>query len=422
MWFLIPHALAADLRFVTVFGQAFVVLLLATAAAVSLSMAAWLRGALLACASLAVLINPMFEDFLLIGHTPGYWPLIALFALALAGRRHLVAAAALGALLGARTTMISLVPVFLIYLWYVDRRQLVPAAAILTAVVAVSFGPFLLLDWQTVVYGLYGNYLRVVNETVWTRTDWMSSTLGLTRVLVANGWSAYAGLAQAGVMAVVYAVIWWRLRADDPVAPWLVTALAAFSMTSLWPVWYLFLDVFVLALLLLAADWSPPLRARPWATVGAVTALAAATMVGTLLVTPGVYYTIQAGQTPRWYLRSGFGEDARDESGGYAWATRDTVYLRAPRGLRTDAVIEVTCAPHEVEGAPKQTMSVRLNGVALGQVALRSGRQTVHFQANSRHWRIGHNDLVLGFSYALPSAGGETRAARIDRVAIRRPG
>jgi hypothetical protein len=144
-------------------------------------------------------------------------------------------------------------------------------------------------------------------------------------------------------------------------------------------------------------------------------------MVGTLLVTPGVYYTIQAGQTPRWYLRSGFGEDARDESGGYAWATRETVYVRTPRGLRTDAVIEVTCAPHDVEGAPRQTMSARLNGVILGQVALRPGQQAVRFQASSRHWRIGHNDLALGFGYALPSPGGEMRAARIDRIAIRRP-
>jgi hypothetical protein len=284
----------------------------------------------------------------------------------------------------------------------------------MAAVVAVSFGPFLLVDWGTVVYGLYGNYVRVITGTVWTETNWMASTLGLTRVLVSSGWSDYVGLSQAVVMGLVCAAAWWRLRPDSP-APWLLVSLAAFSMTTLWPVWYVFLDVFVLGVALLVADWSPRLRARPWATAAGVAALTVVTIVATLLVTPGVYYAIEPGQTPRWHLRSGFG----DEVDGFAWATRERVHLRVPRGLWTDAVIEITCAPYEAPGAPQQTLGVSLNGVSLGQVALRPGVQTVSVPTRSRHWRIGHNEVVLAFAYALETGDGERRAARVGRIAVR---
>jgi hypothetical protein len=394
--------------------------LLGFAAASEVRDGQWLRGGLLTAAALALLFNPMFDDFLLIGHTPAYWPVVALFALLVASGRHVAAAAVLGVLLGARTTMVALVPVFLIYLWHADRKRLVPALASMGAVVVITFGPFLILDWRMVLYGMYGNYVRIIRDYVWTQTNWMAPTLGLTRVLVANGWSAYAGLSQAIAMVVTYTVVWWRLGRNDSPSPWFCVSLAVFSMTTLWPVWYVFLDVFVLGLALLAADWSPRLRARPWATTAVVAAVTCATMAGALLATAGVYYEIEPGRTPRWYLRSGFGEDARDQAGGYAWATRKTVYLRVPRGARTDAQLEITCAPYEADAQMPQTLLVRLNDQALGQVVLRPGLQTVSFPARSRNWRIGNNDVVLDFAYALPSETGENRAARINRIAIRR--
>ena len=48
----------------------------------------------------------------------------------------------------------------------------------MVVVVAVTFGPFLLWDWRTLVYGMYGNYVRVIHDFVWPKTDWMSSTWG----------------------------------------------------------------------------------------------------------------------------------------------------------------------------------------------------------------------------------------------------
>jgi len=418
MWYLVPYWLAADLRFVTIFGHAFVVVLMGVASASELLAGRWLRGGLLFLLAVTVIGNPLFDQFLLIGHTPAYWPLLGLFALLVASGRHVAAAALLGMLVGARTTMVSLVPVFLIFLWRTDRKRLVPALAAMTAVVAITFGPFLLLDWRTLVYGMYGNYVRVIQEHVWARTDWMASTLGPTRLLVAAGWSAYAGLAQMTAMAATCAIVWWRLKPADSPAPWFCVSLTVFSMTTLWPVWYVFLDVFVFGLALLVADWSPRLRERPWTTTAVVAGITAATLAGTLLVSPGVYYDIEPGRTPRWHLRSGFGDDARDETGGFAWATRATVHLRVPRGARTDAQLAITCAPFDDGASAPQTLLVRLNGEPLGQVALRPGVQTVSVPARSRHWRIGNNDVTLAFAHALRSESGETRAARVYRIAI----
>jgi hypothetical protein len=283
---------------------------------------------------------------------------------------------------------------------------------------AVSFGPFLLLDWRVLVYGMYGNYVRVIHDFVWTQTDWMRSTIGLTRVLVASGRSQYVGPAQIVVMAIVYALTWWRLRPGVAPAPWFCLALAAFCMTTLWPVWYVFLDVFVLASCFLAADHVPELPRAPWKTIAATGLLTMVALLGTLAVNPGVYYDIEAGKTPRWHFRSGFGPDLEEGGRVFVWATRDRVNLRVPRGFATRSAIEIECDPFSPPGAPAQTLGASLNGSALGQVSLRRGWQTVRFESSARAWRIGHNDLTLYFRYALPAGEGQVRAVRISRVSI----
>lgn len=418
-WFLVPHALNADLRLAPVVGEVAVAVLLAASAALAALGGRSLAASALAAVMLAFLGNPMVDQFLTIGHTPAYWPLIALFALAVAGGHYRTAGAVLGLLLGARTTMVALVPVVLIWLWRNQRRATLPAMAWMALTAGVSFAPFLVWDWRTLVYGMYGNYVRVIRDFVWAKTAWMDTTLGLTRVLLDAGWSGYVGLAQAGAMAAACALVWWRLRPGASPAPWLCLALAVFSMTTLWPVWYVFLDVFVLGLCLLAAEHAPALRAAPWRSMAAVTATAIAVVAATLLVNPGVAYAIEPGVTPRWHFRSGFGPDEIEGDRRYAWALRPAVHLRMPRGLRTAATIEIACEPFAPEGAPSQTLGVTLNGTPLGVVTLRPGWQTVRFPTRARAWRIGHNDVTLHFGYALTS-GGEARAARVGRVAIAR--
>jgi hypothetical protein len=414
MWYVIPQVLNADLRLAPMFGQVFIASLLAIGAALEARHDRYFS----AIVAFTFLRNPLFERFLLVGHTPAYWPLIALFALTTSGRRYRTAAAVLGLLLGARTPMIALVPTCVILVWRNDRRAIVPTAALLVFVVAATFGPFLLWDWRTLVYGMYGNYVRVIQDFVWPQTNWMSSTLGLTRLLVASGWSQFVGLAQAGALTLTYGLTWWRLRPGESAAPWLCLALTVFCMTTLWPVWYVFLDVFVLGLAFFVAEHVQELRSAPWKSMAGTTILAASVIVGTLLINPGVFYTIEAGRSPRWHLRSGFGVDREEAGRGFAWATRDRVHLRLPRGLRTDATIQIECEPFIVEGAPAQTIGVSLNGTPIGLATLRSGWQTVTFPTRARAWRIGHNDVTLFFKYALPSESGEVRAARLGHISI----
>ena len=113
---------------------------------------------------------------------------MAAFALLWAAGAHTSAAIVLGLLVAARTPMVALaVPVFAIHLWHVNRAIIGRAGALFSFVVAVSFLPFALWDWRTLVYGMYGYYVTSIKNYVWTQTNWMSSTLGLTRVLLASG-------------------------------------------------------------------------------------------------------------------------------------------------------------------------------------------------------------------------------------------
>jgi hypothetical protein len=176
--------------------------------------------------------------------------------------------------------------------------------------------------------------------------------------------------------------------------------------------------VFVLGVCLLATEGVPRFRQSPWRAFALVTGASVALVVTAAVIDPGVHYTVGAGRSHRWYLRSGFGPDMSDGDRPYAWATRDRVHVRLPRALATRASIEVECQPFTVNGAPTQTMGAMLNGVPVGQSYLGPGWQVVRFSAPHRAWRIGHNDLLLVFRYAAPSPAGETRAARVGRISI----
>ncbi len=84
------------------------------------------RAAALACLGAALALNPDILRFHPIGHTQIYWPLLLVFAAALAGRRWIAAAICLGLLVAARTTMIALVPVFFLHLWTRGRPDSPP--------------------------------------------------------------------------------------------------------------------------------------------------------------------------------------------------------------------------------------------------------------------------------------------------------
>jgi hypothetical protein len=265
---------------------------------------------------------------------------------------------------------------------------------------------------------MHGYYVTTIKNYVWTQTNWMSSTLGLTRVLLASGHANWIGVSQVVALLSVYALTWRSIKAGGRPGPWACLALLAFSMTTLWPVWYVFLDVFVIGAVFLASDATPVFRQAPWRIVTAAAALVALVMTATLLANPGVFYTLEPGRTPRWHFRSGFGPDQTDGSRAFVWTTRETVHMRLPRGVRTDATIQIECDPVS-SGAP-QVISAVLNGSPLGAVELRPGWQVASFPARRRDWQIGHNDLTLSFAVVEPAAGGENHAVRISKLTIAR--
>ena len=149
MWapLVLPTLLHADIRFVTVLGYLFVPTACAIAA---IDEAAHGRraGALAWLAvPCALALSPEMRHFVSIGHTPVYWPLIALFAWLVARERWSGAAVAGGLLIVARTTMVSLAPVVLIAVWYRARPRTARVVLLLAASTLLPFLPFALWDF-----------------------------------------------------------------------------------------------------------------------------------------------------------------------------------------------------------------------------------------------------------------------------------
>ena len=121
--FLVPQLLRLDFRFLTIVGELFVPVWCGVAAIVE-SARGRLAGAAAWLAVLAALVLAFdIQGFTLIGHTPVYWPLLPLFAAMTWRSRWVHAACLLGVLVVARTTMVAVVPVFLMAAWTTDRRR-----------------------------------------------------------------------------------------------------------------------------------------------------------------------------------------------------------------------------------------------------------------------------------------------------------
>ena len=95
-------------------------------------------------------------------------------------------------------------------------------------------------------------------------------------------------------------------------------ALLVFSMTTLWPVGYLYFDVWVLlACGLLAADGFGALSGPESPPVTSVTAASALVVVAAAAIRPGSSYTLDIGDpSTAGYTGGGFGRDvAVDDEG-----------------------------------------------------------------------------------------------------------
>src|SRR5205807_8831268 len=105
----------------------------------------------------------------------------------------------------------------------------------------------------------------------WTQTTWAQHSIGITGRLLARRWSGAVEGVQLVVMAAVYGAGWISIRRGRSVLPWLAAALLAFSLTTLWPVVYVYFDVFLLfaCAALAETDW---VRQRSVASAWTLTA------------------------------------------------------------------------------------------------------------------------------------------------------
>jgi hypothetical protein len=421
--FIVADVLHADLRFVTMIGALFI------PAACSLAIVRFARnrdwsrclGLLLVLA--AIVVSPDLTQFMSIGHTPAYWPLLPLLAYLVDRDRWIGAAVVCGLLIAARSTMIAIAPVLIMAAWRGRSSRRLATAACLGGAIVLPFLPFAVADWRALAYALYGSYQTVIKGFVWTSTEWAQHTIGVTGPLLAHGRSALVEPVQIAVMLLVYAVSWLAIRGGKRPLPWMVLSLFAFSATTLWPVIYLYFDVL---LLLVAATLAELVRGDRIGPMWLRTFCAAS---GILLVV--AFARIPAGASidvgsndARRFLYSGFSRDERDQDRTFAWVNGTHAMLLVPARSRHDATIHITCEPFLPLRGVTQHMTATLNGIVLGDAQLRGGWQTVSLAAPPRVWQIGVNALDLFFSSAASprdvSGGNDARqlTAAIDAVTV----
>jgi hypothetical protein len=224
----------------------------------------------------------------------------------------------------------------------------------------------------------------------------------------------------------VYAASWLAIGRGRRPLPWLALALLAFSMTTLWPVIYLYFDVFLLLVSGALADTSIVRQgrlARVW--FGAAAASAVVLLFSAVAMVPNEVSIDMGKGADRAYLYAGFSNDERRADTTYAWINGTHAEVVVPRRSRTDATLDIVVEPYLPTYDSVQLMSVTLNGTVLGTVTLREGWQRVSLAAPSSAWQIGVNEVNLALSSAISPVeagrGSDTRrlSAAIDRLNVR---
>ena len=427
--FVVPQVCRVDLRIVTLVAQLVVPASLILAAAIRAGRRDPAPAAALVGIGAALALNPDILRFHVIGHTQIYWPLLLVFAAMLASGRWTAAAICLGLLVAARTTMVALVPVFFLHLAL--NRVLSPRRVVwFTLAAGLPFLPFVVADPGAVYYAMFGVYLKLMKSFVWYSTTWTQNTYGLTGRLLERGLERYVEAAQVAALAATYFLSWRSLRRGGRPEPWMALALLVFSMTTLWPVSYLYFDVWVLLAsgLLASGGFGALSGFRLSRRVASIAAVCTAIVLTAAAIRPGSSYSLDIGEpSTAGFTGGGFGRDAavEDEGRQVVWIEGETARVRVPRAGWLGATIRIAIKPNVFPaGAPNgglvQRVSAMLNGRTLGVSTLSPGWQEITFASRGGDWFYGFNVLDLQFTYAVPMSGGDGRAlsAAIDRISI----
>jgi hypothetical protein len=330
----------------------------------------------------------------------------------------------MGLLVVARTTMVAMVPVFLMAVWW-RARPAFPRVALATVLAAaLPFVPFAIANWQELVFAMYGSYQKVMKGFVWPQTTWVQHTVGLTGVLLANQQQRWVEAVQVVLMLAVYAACWRMLRRGRPALPWMALALLAFSMTTLWPVIYIYFDVFLLLVAaFIASAWKPRAVAAPWISTLATASVVVIATAWTMLPAEPVL-DVGAGSA-RQFLRSGFADNEREQERTFAWVEGRRAQVVLPRRSTRAAIVDIDCQPFLPTARSGQQLSAVLNGTPIGTASLAGGWQRISFETGSDVWQIGANQLELFLSssgsleeYGL-GADRRSLSVALDQVRVR---
>jgi hypothetical protein len=398
--FLVPQALRIDLRLLTAAGELVVPICCGVIAAFEAARTRLISSASWTLLLIVLVLDPDLQRFATVGHTPVYWPLLPLLAILIAGERWNAAAAVLGVLVAGRSTMTAVVPVFLMAVWFRGRSRALAAALVLTSVVAAILLPFFLWDPAAMWRGMITNYVQGIKQIVWHSSDGGDiHTVGLTGWLLLHRLDRLVELSQACAMTIVYFIAWRALRRGSAALPWMGLALFAFSMTTVWPVYYVHFDVVLLLTSAAIAESIGTLPVRRALAMWAASVACAIGMVAAavqLMASPAPSIVIgrAAGSN---LLRQGFSRLEDDGARRYRWIVSTQAAIAIPRSSAAAADVVVTGQPFVPRGAAGLAVTAVLNGTSLGTMQAEAGWHALRFPAPAAAWRIGANELSLQF-------------------------
>ena len=425
--FLVPQLLRLDFRFLTIAGELFVPVWCGAAAMVETARGR-IGGAAVWLALLTALVLAFdVQGFTLIGHTPVYWPLLPLLAAAIWQSRWAQAACLLGVLVLARTTMVAVIPVFLMAAWTADRRRFPVVLTVLALTIAAVIVPFIVWDYRGIWDNMVLSYPRVMKESVWPVLARSGiETIGLTEWLLERHYDALVVPAQGLAMMGVYAASWFAIRRGAAPLPWMALALFAFSMTGLYPVHYLYYDVLLLivsgAIVETLAAGPVRMAATPW-LVSLLVSIAAIAGASWAVLAPDP--RVDAGdQSPAALFRAGFAMSESDGQRRFSWMVGHDATIVLPRRSADAAVIVLTVQSPFGAAGDSQHVTAILNGTVLAQTTIPAGWQEIRLTAPRSAWWVGFNQLHLVCSSTVSprdvGAGDDPRqlALAVSRVEV----
>jgi hypothetical protein len=421
--------LRVDFRLLSIVGQLFVPVWCGLAA-VAESARGRIVHAITWLGVLAALVLAFDSaGFALLGHTPVYWPLLPVLAVTVVRRRWVAAAATLGILVVARSTMVSLIPVLVMTVWREDRRGLRRAAGALAVPIAAALLPFIVWDPRAIWDSMVLSYPRVMKIAVWdSARPGAVATIGSTGWLLERHLDALVEPVQAAVMIAAYTILWLAVARGSHPLGCMTLALLAFSMTTYYPVSYIYYDVLLLLVsgALVETLEEGRLRLSPglWAATLAALVLMTAATVRTMA---SPFPSVAAGEVaPERPLRRGFDRSERDGQRHLSWIVGTEATIVIPRSSAAAADIVLSALSPFGADEPSQLVTAVLNGQLIGQARAQAGWQDILFSAPASTWWIGYNELRLTLAAAVRphdvGAGSDRRRlslalSRVDLVA-----